>query len=78
MNVGILRAIKGPNGGYNMARPPKNITLLEVVEAVDGPLPALADPVGDSEGKALDTRLQAMCNEVLGAGALRSGCCRCG
>lgn len=34
----ILWSIKGPNGGYRLARPAKNITLLDVVEAVEGSL----------------------------------------
>ena len=65
VGAGILRSVRGPNGGYSLARPPKDITLLDVVEAVDGPLRALAEPVGDGEGKALDKRLQAVCDEVL-------------
>jgi Rrf2 family protein len=35
---GILKSLKGPNGGYRLARPPKEVTLLEVVAAVDGPI----------------------------------------
>jgi DNA-binding IscR family transcriptional regulator len=34
----LLRAAKGPAGGYRLALPAKAITLLEVVEAVDGPI----------------------------------------
>jgi Rrf2 family protein len=32
----VLQSIKGPNGGYKLARPATNITILEIVEAVDG------------------------------------------
>ena len=35
---GLLRARAGRQGGYTLARPPAAITLLEVVEAVEGPL----------------------------------------
>jgi len=63
-SVGILRSIRGPNGGYQLARAPKDVTLLEVVEAVDGPIRGLAEPVGDGEGRALDKRLQAVCEEA--------------
>src|SRR5262249_8322093 len=38
VDAGILRSLKGPTGGYRLARPTKDVTLLEVVEAVDGPI----------------------------------------
>lgn len=34
--AGILDSHKGPNGGVTLARAPRSITLLEVVEALDG------------------------------------------
>jgi len=35
--AGIVRPIRGKNGGYVLTRDPKNISLLEVIEAVEGP-----------------------------------------
>ena len=64
VSMGILRSVKGPNGGYSLARPPKDITLLEVIEAVDGHLRSEA-PTISKEGAALDKRLQAVCDEAL-------------
>ena len=37
---GVLETVKGPRGGYRLARPPAEITLLDVVEAIDGDEPA--------------------------------------
>ena len=37
--AGILEAVPGPKGGYRLARPATEITLLEVVEAIDSPRP---------------------------------------
>jgi Rrf2 family protein len=35
---GLLAAVAGPTGGYTLARPPQDISLLEVVEAAEGPI----------------------------------------
>src|SRR3954466_1946729 len=36
--AGLLRSQRGVKGGYAFARPPADITVLEVVELLDGPL----------------------------------------
>ncbi len=38
--AGILDTVPGPKGGYRLARLPKEITLLDIVLAVEGPAPA--------------------------------------
>lgn len=35
-NAGIVQTKKGPGGGYSLARPADSITLLAMVEAIDG------------------------------------------
>lgn len=32
----LLISMKGPNGGFRLSRPPEEITLIEVVDAIDG------------------------------------------
>ena len=36
--AGLLHTSRGARGGVTLARSPENITLLEVVEAIDGPI----------------------------------------
>jgi len=36
--AGLLQTSRGARGGVSLARPPEEITLLEVVEAIDGPI----------------------------------------
>ncbi len=43
--AGILRSYRGVKGGYMFARAPQEITVLEVVELLDGPLGAEATGV---------------------------------
>lgn len=37
--AGILRSIRGPRGGYQLARTPAEVTVLEVVAALEGEMP---------------------------------------
>jgi len=34
----VLESTRGVEGGYMLGRPPKEISLLDVIEAIDGPL----------------------------------------
>ncbi len=38
VRANILRSKRGPRGGFVLAKPAKKITLLEVIEAVEGPM----------------------------------------
>jgi Rrf2 family protein len=53
----VLQAFQGPAGGYRLARPARQVTLLEVMEAVEGPVRGQAQfPRG--EGGALGRQLE--------------------
>jgi Rrf2 family protein len=45
--AGLLQTSRGARGGVSLARDPAEITLLEVVEAIDGPI-LLNECVGDN------------------------------
>jgi Rrf2 family protein len=34
--AGIVESVPGPRGGYRLARPPADVTVLDVVEAIEG------------------------------------------
>src|SRR5437588_7469747 len=53
----LLMSIKGPNGGYRLARAANEITLLEVVEAVDGPIQGQSSFARDDTDRTLNRRL---------------------
>jgi Rrf2 family protein len=63
VTAGVLRSLKGPNGSFRLARPASRITLLEVLEAVDGPVDGQAPSVA-SGCPGFDARLGAVCQEV--------------
>jgi Rrf2 family protein len=60
--AGVLLSVRGIHGGYRLARPARRITLLEVVEAVDGPVRGEVPRFG-ADAK-LDARLQEACDAV--------------
>ena len=41
-NAGIVFSVKGPGGGYMLARAPKDIKIGEVIRTIDGPLAPIA------------------------------------
>jgi len=50
--AGLVEASRGRRGGYTLARPPAEITLLEVIETIEGPV-AVDECVTDYAGECL-------------------------
>ena len=38
VNANILQSKRGPHGGYSLARPASKITMLDIIEATEGPV----------------------------------------
>ena len=51
--AGLVRSKRGVGGGYVLARPPSQITLAEIVAAVEGPQLPLADHPDHCEGHCI-------------------------
>ena len=51
---GLLHSQRGVKGGYTLARPPEEITVLEVVQALDGKVGQEADEAGGIWGEGVD------------------------
>src|SRR6516225_3309213 len=58
----VLLSIKGPNGGYRLARKADDITMLEVLEAVDGPIRGQA-PFSEESNGPLNHKLENICKQ---------------
>ena len=52
--AGILHSQRGVKGGYTFARPPEEVTVLEVVEALEGSLGAEAKQAGEIWSDAIE------------------------
>ena len=66
---GILRSSRGPDGGYTFSRSVRDISLLEIIEAIDGPY-ATADAILD-EGLPCPPELKKVVEDVTAATRLQ-------
>lgn len=60
---GILRSTRGVDGGYSLVRAPTEISLLEVIEAIEGPLNT-GEPLEEELSEDFQNRLQEALQEV--------------
>jgi Rrf2 family protein len=58
----VLLSIKGPNGGYRLARAPGDISMADIVEAVDGPIRGMA-PFSEEGNGPLNKKLETICQQ---------------
>ncbi|MBL4916343.1 Rrf2 family transcriptional regulator [Szabonella alba] len=61
--AGLVEAVRGPGGGYRLARPPVEIRVSEIMEAVEETVNAMHSGAGASGGVS-GTRAQSMSNRL--------------
>jgi Rrf2 family protein len=72
--AGVLRSQRGVKGGYSFARPPHEITVLEVVELLDGPLGRDAQGIfADAAGAAREVLASTTVADVVEREAREAG-----
>jgi Rrf2 family protein len=69
----ILVSTMGPNGGFRLARPASAVTLLEVVEAIDGPVRGHSPLSEGDPASSLNRRLEKACVECADSVRARLG-----
>lgn len=58
VRANILHSKRGPHGGFTLARPTKKITMLEIVEAVEGPMINQLNLVEQTKGEKFSVRAE--------------------
>jgi Rrf2 family protein len=60
VNEGILKSTRGVDGGYRLAKPMSQISVLEIVEAIDGPIQPELPPIGGLTPQSQRTLTEAL------------------
>lgn len=76
--AGMVSAMRGPSGGYNLARKPQDISFGDIVSALEGPI-ALCDCLGGEECARFDgcpvhpvwVKITAGINDILNSSTLK-------
>ncbi len=64
VRVNILRSKRGPRGGFSMARPSTEINILEIIEAISGPLSGHLDLVQQTKGAPFSHKMEEVCRQA--------------
>lgn len=66
VRANILRSKRGPRGGFNLARTPKKVTLLEVIEAVEGPMIGQLNLIEVAPRETFSTKAEKVYEKAVG------------
>ena len=64
VNHGILKSIRGVDGGYYLVKSPSDVSLLDVIEATDGPLQVTVPPL-DGLSRASKDKLTTAVKDIV-------------
>lgn len=64
VRANVLRSKRGPRGGFFLSRASDNITLLEIIEAVDGPLMSHLHLAELTDNSAFSQKMETVCRKA--------------
>jgi len=62
--AGILWSLRGPGGGYRLARPLSQISLLDIIEGVEGPVHGAVASLARPGQETIQHRLEMICQQL--------------
>ena len=62
--AGLLQGKRGLHGGFSLAKPAKEISLLEIIEAVDGPVKNSTEIAEMAKKQRFAVKMEATCNKA--------------
>ena len=63
--AGILKNKMGPKGGFKLAKPASEISMLDVIEIVDGPLDQVVVTSPKNNDEAFLINMEATCKDIV-------------
>ena len=64
VRANVLRSKRGPQGGFSLARPAKKISLLEIIEAVEGQVITNLDMEMNAKREKFCKKIERTCDEA--------------
>lgn len=61
VRANVLRSKRGPRGGFFLAHPAEEITLLQIIEAVDGPMLSHMHLAEQTNNAPFSLKMEAVC-----------------
>ena len=65
VRANVLRSKRGPRGGFSLAKPAKKITMLHVIEAVDGPMVGQLNIAEQTRGEKFSVRAEQIYEKAI-------------
>ena len=66
VKANVLVSKRGPRGGYKLARPAKEITLLEIIEAAGGPIASYLELAQVAKKAPFSVKMEGVCEKAFG------------
>jgi Rrf2 family protein len=64
VRANVLRSKRGPRGGFFLAKPAENIALLDIIEAVDGPLKSHLQLAEQTNNEPFSLKMETVCRQA--------------
>ena len=66
VRANVLRSKRGPRGGFSLAKPPNKITMLQIIEAVEGPVAGQLNLAEQAGGEKFGVRAERVYQKAVG------------
>jgi len=64
VRANVLKSKRGPRGGFSLAHDPKDITMLQVIEAIDGPIMKHLFLAEQTHSADFSIKMESACKEA--------------